>query len=58
MEKLQASQILVPGAEIKAIRLKQSKAVKDAIAATIKLQEEILKLKDVDQETLKLVVQL
>lgn len=57
MEKLQAYQFLVPGAEIKAVKLKQSQAVKKAIEETIKLQEEILKLKEVHQETLQLVVQ-
>jgi len=58
MEKLQISQILLPGAEIKAVKLRQSAAVKQAIEETMKLQDEILKLKNVDQETLKLVVQL
>jgi len=58
MEKLQISQFLVPGAEIKAVKLRQSTAVKQAIEETIKQQAEILKLKNVDQETLKLVVQL
>ncbi len=58
MEKLQISQFLVPGAEIKAVKLRQSAAVKEAIEETIRQQAEILKLKNVDQETLKLVVQL
>ncbi|WP_158557132.1 hypothetical protein [Mucilaginibacter conchicola] len=58
MEKLQLSQILVPGAEIKAVKLKQTAAVRKAIEDTMLLQDEILKLKNVDQETLKLVVQL
>jgi hypothetical protein len=58
MEKLQISQFLVPGAEIKAVKLRQSAAVKQAIEETIQQQAEILKLKNVDQETLKLVVQL
>lgn len=58
MAKLQPSQIFVPGAEIKAVKLRQSAAFKQAIEATMKLQQEVMKLKNVDQETLKLVVQL
>lgn len=58
MEKLQLSQILLPGAEIKPVKLRQSAALQKAIEETMELQDEILKLKNVDQETLKLVVQL
>ena len=58
MEKLQAAQLLVEGAVLKAERLNESDLyqVKKLVAETIQKQEDILKLKQVDQETLRSIV--
>lgn len=57
MAKLEASQILAQGADIKAFKLKDSDS-KKAIELALRMQAAILKLKDVDQDRLRMVVQL
>lgn len=56
MGKIKASQILVRNARIEVIKLKPSD-VREMIESTRKKQDDLRKLKDVDQEKLKLVVQ-
>lgn len=59
MEKLKATSILVKGAKIKAVKLDEnSQSVKQIIEETQLRQTSILKLKEVDQTRLKMVVQL
>jgi hypothetical protein len=58
MEKLTASQVLAQGADIKAFKLKDSGSIKKAIEQTIQMQAAVLKMKDVDQDRLRMVVQL
>lgn len=57
MEKLHLSQILVKNAQLTAVKLTNAKA-SGLINDTKKQQEDILKLRVVDQEMLKMVVQL
>lgn len=57
MRKIKASQILVKNAKLEVAKLKAS-AVDELISATKKRQRELMRLKEVDQEKLKLVVQL
>lgn len=57
MAKLEASQVLAQGADIKAFKLKDSDS-KKAIELALRMQAAILKLKDVDQDRLRMVVQL
>jgi hypothetical protein len=57
MGKIKASQILVKDAKLKAIKLDENFA-KELIISTRKKQSEVLKLKVVDLEELKLVVRL
>jgi hypothetical protein len=57
MNKLQISEILVKGARLEAIKLNE-KNVAQLIDETKQQQAEVLKLKEVDQESLKMVVQL
>ena len=54
----QASEILVKDAELKAIELENSVEILQLIETTQQRQEEILKLKIVDQDNLRMVVQL
>lgn len=59
MEKLQLSQILVHGKQLFASKLddKDEKVV-NFIRETKKKQEEVLKLKNIDQDKLKMIIQL
>jgi hypothetical protein len=57
MDKLQISEILVKGAKLEAVKLNE-KNVAQLIDETKQKQAEVLKLKEVDQESLKMVVQL
>ncbi len=55
--KLQESDILKHGAEIKAFKLNPSNPkVKQAIDETVRLQEDILALKIIDPDTLNQVI--
>jgi hypothetical protein len=59
MEKLQITQILVKDAKLEAVKLNENNAtVTKLIDETKQKQVEVLKLKEVDQETLRMVVQL
>jgi hypothetical protein len=58
MAKLTASQVLAQGTDIKAFKLKDSGSIKKAIEQTIQMQAAVLKMKDVDQDRLRMVVQL
>lgn len=59
MEKLHASQILVKDAKLTVIKLHEADAnVTKLIDETKQKQAEILKLKEVDQDRLRMVVQL
>jgi len=59
MKKLQITQILVKGAKLNAVKLDEAnRAVTKIINATKQRQTEVLKLKEVDQERLRMVVQL
>jgi hypothetical protein len=57
MDKLQISQILVKDAKLEVIKLSE-KNVAQLIDETKQKQAEVLKLKEIDQESLKMVVQL
>jgi hypothetical protein len=57
MDKLQISQILVKDAKLEVIKLIEQN-VAQLIDETRQKQAEVLKLKEVDQESLKMVVQL
>lgn len=58
MGKLEKSQFLHPGTELKATKIRQSAAFTRALHETTKKQNEILKTKTVNEDTLKLVIQL
>jgi hypothetical protein len=59
MEKLQVNQILVKDAKLSAVKLNESNVtVTNLINETKQKQAEVLKLKEVDQERLRMVVQL
>jgi len=59
MEKIKVTQILVKDAKLTAIRLSDSNpSVTKLISETKQKQADVLKLKEVDQERLKMVVQL
>ncbi len=59
MTKLQESQILVKDAKLQAVKLSAANvAVTKLIDETKQKQAEVLKLKEVDQDQLKMVVQL
>lgn len=59
MEKLQLSQILVKDAVLRPEKLDtSSEKIIDFIKTTIIKQQEILKLKNIDQDTLRMVVQM
>ena len=59
MEKLQMTQILVKDAKLTAVKLSEtSAAVIKLIDDTKQKQADVLKLKEVDQERLRMVVQL
>lgn len=57
MSKVTASQILVKNERLEVVKLKAS-FVNELIISTKKKQSDVRKLKEVDQEELKLVVQL
>jgi hypothetical protein len=57
MDKLQISEILVKDAKLEAVKLNEIN-VAHLIDETKQKQAEVLKLKEVDQESLKMVVQL
>lgn len=57
MHKLQISEILVKGAKLEALKLNEKSAA-TLIKETKQRQAEVLKLKEVDQERLRMVVQL
>lgn len=59
MEKLQVNQILVKDAKLSAVQLNETNVtVTNLINETKQKQAEVLKLKEVDQERLRMVVQL
>ena len=59
MKKLLASQFLNKGAVLKAVKYEDSDTnVQDLIKETNKKQSEVLKLKEINQEILNMVVQL
>ena len=59
MSKVNASQILKQGAQLTVVKLSPDDSnVKKMIEETRQRQEEVLKLKEVDQEGLKTVIQL
>ena len=59
MDKLQLSHILIKGAELSADKINSaSEAVVKIIDETKERQAQILKLKAIDQDMLKMVVQL
>ncbi len=59
MEKLQVNQILVKDAKLSAVKLNESNVtVTNLINETKQKQAEVLKLKEFDQERLRMVVQL
>jgi hypothetical protein len=59
MEKLNVAQILVKDVKLTAVKLNEENVdVKNLIDETKKKQAEILKLKEVDQERLRMVVKL
>jgi len=59
MEKLQVHQILVKDAKLAAVKLNETNViVTNLINETKQKQVEVLKLKEVDQERLRMVVQL
>lgn len=59
MEKLQVNQILVKDARLSAVKLNETNVtVASLINETKQKQAEVLKLKEVDQERLRMVVQL
>ncbi len=59
MEKLHATNILVKNAKLAAVKLNEANvAATKLIDKTKQKQTEILKLKEVDQEKLRMVVQL
>lgn len=59
MEKIQVAQILVQNAKLVAVKLNEANAaVTKMIDDTKKKQAEVLKLKEVDQASLRMVVQL
>ena len=59
MEKLQTFQILVKDAKLMAVKLSETDTtVTKLIDKTKQKQAEVLKLKEVDQERLRMVVQL
>lgn len=59
MEKIRVTHILVKNAKLVAVRLNETnEAVANMIHETKKKQVEILKLKEVDQDRLRMVVQL
>jgi len=59
MEKLQLSNILIQNAQLYATLLdEKNEEVINFIKITIEKQKNILKLKNIDQDNLKLVVQL
>jgi hypothetical protein len=57
MDKLQISEILVKDAKLEAVKLNEKNVAK-LIDETKQKQAEVLKLKEVDQERLRMVVQL
>ncbi len=59
MEKLHVTQILVKNAKLTAVKLNETSiTVTKLIDETKQKQAEVLKLKEVDQERLRMVVQL
>lgn len=59
MEKLQINQILVKDAKLSAVKLNETNTtVTNLINETKQKQVEVLKLKEVDQERLRMIVQL
>ena len=58
MEKLQVSQILVKGAKLSAVKLNETNVnVTNLINETKQKQAEVLKLKEVDQKGLYVIIQ-
>jgi hypothetical protein len=59
MKILVESEILVENANLLAVRLDETQfELKTRLAETIQKQQDVLKLKDVDQSSLRMVVQL
>ncbi len=57
-EMILKSDILVQNAVLMAIKLEESNEILEKLEETQQKQEEVLKLKSVDQDSLKMVVQL
>ena len=58
MKKLNLNQILIKGAKLSSNKLDYNQKIQKLITETNKKQENVLKLKEVDREQLKLIVQL
>ncbi len=58
MEKITLSQILIKGAKLQVEKLSVNTSISKLIDDTRKKQEEVLKLKEINQENLRMVVQL
>lgn len=58
MDKLSLTRILIKDAKLRVVKLGNSESVTKLIDETRKRQGEVLKLKEVNQENLRLVVQL
>lgn len=59
MGNLQVTQILVPNAKLSAVKLSENSAtIIKRISETKQKQADVLKLKEVDQDRLRMVVQL
>ena len=58
MEKITLSQILIKGAKLQVEKLNVNPSIAKLIDDTRKKQEEVLKLKEINQENLRMVVQL
>jgi hypothetical protein len=57
-EKLQMEDILIPNAELSAFTIEMDDATTKILKETEQKQDEVLKLKEVDEERLRMVVQL
>lgn len=58
MAKLKTSRLLMQGGDIKSFKIKDTGVTRKAFEQTIQMQAEVLKLKEVDQDRLRIIVQL
>lgn len=59
MEKLQASQILIKGAKLTPVKLDESdETIKELMNETRRRQDDIIKLKEVDEDRLRMIIKL